>query len=152
MKEGVVKYVKIVKRLFIAFSVVALPALMVSLVFALNGIWACYIVAPVILLVWLVVYALYAMYVSMGAVLGVEIAGGSVNVKTKRKSFTYDVDGGCIDVKVKKNSFVCTFRNRNSQDKFIFYRRVLFSKYSEEQFTSDDIRPFYPAIDDLMLR
>ena len=152
MKEGVVKYVKIIKRLFIAFSIVVLPALMVSLVFAFSKVFAFYFIAPALFLLWVVVYGLYAMYVSMGTVLGVEIAGGTVNLTTKRKTFSYDLDGGCVDIKVRKNSFVGTFRTESSQDKFIFHRRVFFSKYSQEQFTVDDVRRFYPSIDDIMSR
>ena len=109
MKEGVVKYVKIIKRLFIAFSIVVLPALMVSLVFAFSKVFAFYFIAPALFLLWVVVYGLYAMYVSMGTVLGVEIAGGTVNLKTKRKTFSYDLDGGCVDIKVRKKIFGGTF-------------------------------------------
>ena len=55
MKEGVVKYVKIIKRLFIAFSIVVLPALMVSLVFAFSKVFAFYFIAPALFLLWVVV-------------------------------------------------------------------------------------------------
>ena len=37
MKEGIVRYVKICKKIFQIFSLVAIPALMVFLVFALNA-------------------------------------------------------------------------------------------------------------------
>jgi len=150
VKEGIVRYVKIIKRLFIAFSAVAIPALMVSLVFAFSKFFAFYFIAPAILLVWLVVYGVYAMRVSMGTVIGVEIAGGSVNLKTKRKTFTYDLENGCIRMKVSARAFVGTFVNQNSQDKFIFYRRVLFSRYGDEQFTADDLRPLCANIDSLV--
>ena len=49
-------------------------------------------------------------------------------------------------MKVYKNKFIGTFQTQNSRDKFTFYRRVLFSKYSEEQFTERDIEHFYPRI------
>lgn len=147
MKEGVLKYVNTVKKLFIAFSVVVLSAFMVSAVFAFNRFAAFYFIAPALLLLWLVVYGLYAMRVSMGTVIGVEIANEVVHLKTKRRTYTYDLERGCESVRIKNNKFVGTFATERSRDKFIFYRRVLFSKYHEEQFTVEDIARFYPKIE-----
>lgn len=147
MKEGILKYVNIVKKLYIAFSVVVLTAFMVSAVFAFNRIFAFYFIAPALLLSWLVVYGLYAMRVSMGTVIGIEVTNEVVHLKTKRKTYTYDVAAGCEGIKIKRNKFVGTFANDASRDKFLFYRRVLFSKYREEQFTVEDIAKFYPQIE-----
>ncbi len=145
MKEGVVKYVKIVKRLFIAVSVVAIPALMVSLVLAFSHRVLCYYLAPAIAVAYFVLYGYYALRVSLGTALSVETTDKVVHIKTKRKTFTYDLDGGCVSLKTYKNKFVGVFESQTSREKFVFYRRVLFSKYSEEQFTEEDLRPFLPA-------
>ena len=147
MKEGILKYVNTVKKLFIVFSVVVLSAFMVSAVFAFNRFAAFYIITPALLLLWLVIYGLYAMRVSMGTVIGIEIAGEVVHVKTKRRTYTYDLEHGCESIKVKNNKFIGTFATDRSRDKFIFYRRVLFSRYHEEQFTIEDIARFFPQIE-----
>ena len=147
MKEGILKYVKIIKRLFIAFTVIMVLAIMVSFVFAFNKVFAFYFIAPALLLAWLVVYGLYAMRVSMGTVIGIEVTKEVVHVKTKRKTFTYDLQRGCEKIVVKGNKFIGTFASQKNRDKFIFYRRVLFSKYQEEQFTKEDIALFYPKIE-----
>ena len=147
-KDGIVKYVGIVKKLFLALSFVAIPAFMVCLVLAFSGFKPFAFVAPAVGVGYLVIYGFYAMRVSMGTVLGVEVTDKVVHLKTKRKTFTYDVKRGCVGVKIYNNRFVCIFQTQDSRDGFIFYRRVLFSKYSEEQFTRDDLRAFYPAIDE----
>ena len=147
MKEGILKYVNIIKRLYIAFCVVMGVALMVCAVFAFNKFFAFYFITPALLLAWLVVYGLYAMRVSMGTVIGIEVTKEVIHLKTKRKTYTYDREKGCEDIKVKGNKFVGTFVTQHSRDKFIFYRRVLFSKYHDEQFTAADIALFYPEIE-----
>lgn len=146
MKEGILRYVNIVKKLFIAFSVVVLSAFMISMVFVFNKFFAFYFISPALLLVWLVAYGFYAMRVSMGTVIGVEVTPELVHLKTKRKTYTYDVKTGCEKIRAYKNKFVGTFSNSTSRDKFIFYRRVLFSKYESEQFTEEDVARFYPRI------
>ena len=146
MKEGILRYVKIMKRLFVIFSIVVLSAFMVCAVFAFNKIFAFYFIAPALLFLWLVVYGLYAMRVSMGTVIGIEVTNEVVHLKTKRKTYTYDRERGCEAIKIKGNRFIGTFSTQRSRDKFIFYRRVLFSKYHEEQFTKEDIARFFPEI------
>lgn len=148
MKEGILKYVKIMKRLYIAFTAVLFAGLMISLVYAFNRIFAFYIIAPALFLLWLAVYAFYALRVSMGTVVGVEVTDEVVHLKTKRKTYTYDRARGCESVKVKGNKFIGVFSNDKSRDKFIFYRRALFSSYRDEQFTVEDIAKFYPRIED----
>ena len=106
MKEGILRYVNTVKKLFVAFSVVVLGAFMVSAVFAFNKFFAFYFIAPALLLLWLVVYGLYAMRVSLGTVIGIEITKQVVHLKTKRKTYTYDVQNGCENIQVKGNKFV----------------------------------------------
>ncbi len=145
-KAGVVKYVRIMKKLFVIFSVIAVPAIMVCFVFMFSRYAAFYFISPALIVFYLIVYGLYAMRVSMGAVLEVHVTKEVVHIRTKRKTFTYDAQNGCVDMKVYKNKFVGTFQTQNSRDKFTFYRRVLFSKYSEEQFTERDIEHFYPRI------
>ena len=152
MKEGVLKFVKIIKRLFIIFSIVVLFAFMISAVFAFNKVLAFYFIAPGLLLLWLVVYGLYAMRVSMGTVIGVEVTSEVVHLKTKRKTYTYDRERGCEKIKVKGNKFIGTFSTQQSRDTFIFYRRVPFSKYHEEQFTKEDIARFFPQIEETDIR
>ena len=152
MKEGILKFVKIIKRLFILYSVVVLLAFMISAVFAFNKVFAFYFIAPALLLAWLVVYGLYAMRVSMGTVIGVEVTNEVVHLKTKRKTYTYDRERGCEKIIVKGNKFIGTFATQSSRDTFIFYRRVLFSKYHEEQFTAEEIARFYPKIEEMDIR
>lgn len=145
MKDGVLHYVKIVKKLFLAFSFIAIPAFMVSLVFAFGKSVPFYFIAPAIAVCYFVVYGFYAMHVSMGTVTGIEITDKVVHLKTPRKTFTYDVNMGCVEVKTFKNKFVGTFQTQNSRDKFIFYRRVLFTKSYIEQFTAEDVLSFFPS-------
>ena len=88
------------------------------------------------------------MYVSMGTVLSVEVTEQVVHVVTKRKTFTYDA-GSCVAVKAKSGRYVATFRGNDSQDSFIFYTRVPFTGRYEGAFTKEDLRAFYPAIDEV---
>lgn len=145
-KAGIVKYVGIVGKLFILFSCIAIPAFMVSLVFAFGGYLAACIVAPCLGVFYLTVYGFYAMNVSMGTAIGVEITDRVIHIKTKRKTFTYDARMGCVRVKTYRNKFVASFQTSDSRDKFIFYRRVLFSKYYEEQFTLGEMRKIFPGV------
>lgn len=145
MKSGIVKYVSVVRKMFILLSCIVLPAVMVMLVLAVSGYTMFAYLAPALLIVYFFLYGCYALRVSMGTVTGVEITKEVIHLYTKRKVFTYDAESGCVELKTYKNKFVGTFEGQGSRDKFIFYRRVLFSKYSEEQFTLAEIRNFYPA-------
>ena len=147
-KADIVRFVKIVKRLFLIFSVFAIAAEMVLLVFAFMGYLGCIIGACALGVGYIVVYAVYALRLSMGAALGIDVTDKVVHVKTKRKIFTYDVKRGCVGVKVKRNKFVATFETQDSRDSFTFYRRVWFSPHGAEQFTADEIRMFYPALEE----
>ncbi len=153
MKEGVKRYVKVMKSLFTAFCVIAVPALMVFLVLAFNRVEGMLFIwlSAALAILFFVVYGFYAMNVTMGTVIEVQYTNKMLYLKTPRKTYTYDMESGCVDMKVYKNKFVGTFETQDSRDKFIFYRRVLFSKYHEVQFTEDDIRPFYPLIDRAVL-
>ncbi len=152
MKAGILKFVKRMRLLFILFSVVCIPAFMVCLVFAVSGYFAFYIISPALAVLWIAVYATYALRVSMGLVISVETTDKVVYLQTKRKTFTYDVRMGCVDMKVYKNKFVGTFETQDSRDKFVFYRRVPLGKYSEEQFTEREIEKFYPRVGELPVR
>ena len=147
-KADIVKFVKIVKRLFLVFSVFAIAAEMVLLVFAFMGYLGCIIGACVLGVGYIVIYGVYALRFSMGAVLGIDVTDKVVHVKTKRKTWTYDVKRGCVGVKVKRNKFIATFQTQDSRDSFIFYKRVPFSPHGAEQFTADEIKMFYPALDE----
>lgn len=150
IKEKLLKFVKLARKLFIILSCVALPALMVCLVFAFSGAMAFYIITPVLFVAYLVLYGVYAMCFSMGVVIGLEVTDKVVHLKTKRKTFTYDVRMGCVEMKVHRNRFVGTFQTQDSRDKFTFYRRLPFGKYYEEQFTVQDIAAFYPDVYSLL--
>lgn len=145
MKEGIVRYVAFVKNLFVAFSAVVLPAIMVCLVFAFSRAAAFYIITPALAVLYFVAYGFYALNVSMGTVTGMQILGDTVTLVTGRKSFSYDAESGCVEVKTYPRKFVATFETENSRDKFIFYRRAPFSKNYQEQFTLAEIRRLYPA-------
>lgn len=145
-KHAVEKYVKTVKKMFIVFSVVALTAIMVCLLYAFMGYAAFWIIAPCALVFYLAVYAFYALRVSMGTAIGFETTDTVVYVRTKRKTYTYDVKRGCVGVKTTKRKFVCTFETQDSRDTFIFYRKAYFAKRYEDQFTADEIAAFYPKI------
>lgn len=149
MKEysGPLRYVKIMKKAFRIFAVFAIPAFMVFLVFALSGAAAFWIITPVFGVLFFVVYGLYAMRVSMGVVIGMELTDRVVHLKTNRKVFTYDVHRGCVAVKICGNRYICRFRTQDSSDSFIFYRRAPFSKFSDTQFSEADIRAFFPRFD-----
>lgn len=148
IKQSIKKYVDILKSLFVAFSVLVIPSFMVCLVYAFTGALAFCIIAPVLGVAYLVVYGCYALRISMGTVIGTEITDKVVHLKTKRKTFTYDVRMGCVDVKVKKNKFIATFQTQDSRDKFVFLRRFAVFGNGAEQFTVEEIRAFYPALDE----
>ncbi len=148
-KPAILNYVKIWKKFFVLFSIVAIPALMVCLVFAFMKAMAFWIITPAIFVVYLTVYGFYALRISMGAAIGFETTDKVVHVITKRKTYTYDVKRGCVGVKATKRRFVCTFETQDSTDKFTFYRRVMFAKRYEEQFTPEEIASFYPRIDEM---
>ena len=143
MKDGVEKYVKIVRQLFIIFNVIAIPAFMVSLVFAFSSFMAFYFIAPAVGILYFTVYGLYTMRVSLGVVIGMEVTDQVIHLKTRRKTFTYDAKRGCVAMKVYKNKFVGTFETQDSRDKFIFYRHPPFLPYSAEQFTAADMERIY---------
>ncbi len=144
-KAGIVHYVGVLKKIFIAYSAVMLLGIMFSLLFAFSGYLGFMILAPVLIVVHLAVYAFYALRITMGLALAVEVTPEVVHVKTKRRTYTYDAQKGCIAVKTYKNKFVCTFATQDSVDKFVFLRRAPFSKYYEEQFTAEEIAAFYPG-------
>ena len=144
-KEGVVKYVNIVKRLFMAFSIVMIPFFLFCLFLAVRPYAAFWIITPAVAVLYFVVYGFYAMRVSMGTALGFQIVGSTVRVQTKRKTFIYDLSDGEIFVKESSRKYIVTFRADGAQDSFIFYRRVAFTPYHEEQFTKEDIRLIYSA-------
>lgn len=135
--------------MFVIFSCVALPALMVCLIFAFSGYAAFWFIAPAVFVVYLVVYGVYALVISMGTVIGLETTDKVVYIKTKRKTYTYDVKRGCKKVKATRRKFVCTFETQDSRDKFTFLRKVLFAKSYEDQFTAEEIAAFYPAIENM---
>lgn len=145
MKEPIRRYVALVKKLFIVFSVVMIFFIMNALVFAFSGYLVFKILAPAAIVLYFTVYGLYALRVQMGTAIGIEVTNEVVHVKTKRKTFTYDVRCGCKSVKVKKNRFICIFETQDSRDSFIFYRKVPFAKAYEEGFTEEDIARFYSA-------
>ncbi len=148
IKQAIKKYVDVLKSLLVAFSVLVIPSFMVCLVYAFSGALAFCIIAPALGVVYLVVYALYALRISMGTVIGTEITDKVIHLKTKRKTFTYDVHTGCVNVKVKKNKFIATFQTQDSCDKFVFLRRFAVFGNGAEQFTVEDILAFYPALDE----
>lgn len=146
-KPDIVAFVKLVRRLFIAFSVIALPAEMVFLVFAFMGYIGCIVGAAVLGVGYIAVYAAYAMQISMGTVLGVELTDKVIHVKTRRKIFTYDARRGCVAVKVKHSHFIATFQTQDSRDSFVFFRRLPLSRTKAEQFTIEEMRTICPAFD-----
>ena len=152
-RTGPMKFVRLMKKLFILASCVLWPALMVLVALAIGLEGAPRVVygiaAGIVLILFFVIYGFYAMHVSMGTVLAVDTTDKVVHLTTKRSVFTYDVHRGCVAVVAKHRRFVCTFETQNSRDKFVFYTRAPFSKYSDSQFTEADIRRFYPAFDDL---
>ena len=151
-RRGPEKYVSVVKIALIIFSIAVFPVIMVLTAVACNledtlprVVYS--IVIAVLALGWLIAYGFYAMRVSMGTVLEVETNEKVVYLYTKRKVFTYDVKMGCVAVKVKGNRYICTFETQDSRDKFTFYRHAPFSKYSDAQFSDDDISSFCPAFE-----
>lgn len=147
-KPAILRYVKFWKKLFVIFSCVALPALMICLIYALIGYIGFWFVSAGIAVVYLVIYGLYAIFISMGTVIGFETNNSVVYVRTKRKTYTYDVKRGCKAVKANRRKFVCTFETQDSRDKFTFLRKVMFARSYEEQFTAEEIAAFYPAIEE----
>lgn len=147
MKSGAAKYVRVMKTAVTVFMILAIFATMMLLVYSFQGAEAyrpLFISLLVCVIVFsLFVYGFYALHVSMGTVLGIEVTDKVVHLITKRKTFTYDVKRGCVALKVKKNCYIGIFETQDSRDKFLFYRHAPFSKYSDEQFTEEDILQFY---------
>lgn len=146
MKEDIAKFVGKIKLLFVLLSVIAIPAIMICFVFAWGGIWYFWFIGSAVLVVYFIIYGLYALRISMGVVLGVEVTDKVIHLHTKRKTFTYDAKYGCKAVKVFPNRFVATFEAQDSRDNFTFYRHLPFKKYSAELFTEAEIDQFYPLI------
>ena len=144
-KENVANFVRLAKKVFVIFSCVMIVAIMVSLTFAFSRVFAFYIIAPLLIVLYLVAYAFYALRVSMSIVIAVEVTDQVIHLKTNRKTFTYDAKTGCVAVKENKGSFVGTFRTQDSEDKFVFLRHVPFTKRYEVAFTEDDMRLICPA-------
>ena len=145
MKEQpvILRYVRFVKKLFVALSCVVIPALMVCGVFAFIGYVGFWIVTPVLLVAYLAVYGWYALRVSMGTAVGTEITKEVVHIKTKRGIYTYDVRTGCVAIRETSRGWVATFRTQTSQESYIFYRRPPLSKPYETAFTAADIDAFW---------
>lgn len=59
-KAGVARYVSIVKKLFVAFSIVMIPLFLVSLAFAVMRFAAFFIITPAVGIIYFVVYGVYA--------------------------------------------------------------------------------------------
>lgn len=146
-KSGPTKYVSVMKKLIVIALVLAVVIAFPCLVLGLHASGGAKIiflvVAALVLVAYFVFYAFYALNVSMGTVLEIEVTDKVVHLITKRKTFTYDVKMGCVAVKAKGNRYVCTFETQDSRDKFIFYRRAPFTSFSDEGFTEEDIRRFY---------
>ena len=147
-KPTVANYVRLIKKLFVIFSCVMIPAIMVCLVFAFGGVFAFYFIAPVLILAYLIVYGLYAIRISMSVVIGLEVTDQVIHLKTKRKTFTYDAKTGCVAMKAKKGKFIGTFRTQDSEDKFIFLRHVPFTKHYDIAFSADEMRYLFPDFDE----
>ena len=146
-KQGAVKYVRLMRKLFTALSCVALPVFMVLLVFAFNGTAhgkpIFFSAAAVVLIGYFIAYGFYTMRVSLGTVLGIETTNEVVHLHTARKTYTYDVRMGCVGVKEHRNRFVAVFRTQDSRDNFTFYKHAPFSSFSDGQFSSGDISRFF---------
>lgn len=151
VRSGPAKYASRAKFLLILLSIAVFPAIMILTALACNvkgAACAVYsVVVALLALSWLIVYGVYSFRVSMGTVIGIEVTAKVVHLYTKRKTFTYDAHMGCVAVKVKRNRYVCTFETQDSRDSFLFYRHAPFSKYSDEQFTEEDIVSFCPAFE-----
>lgn len=145
MKEQptIIRFVRRIKKWFVIASCIAIPAIMVCVVFAFAGYIGFWIVTPVLLVVYLALYGWYALHVSMGTVIGMEAVGDVVHIKTRRGTFTYDAKKGCVAVREKRHRFIATFRTQTSQDSFTFYRRAPFSKPYETAFTDEDLALFW---------
>lgn len=145
-KTGAVKYTRMMKKLFVVFSIIALPAFFVLLMFGINGTSLGMPIflsaAAVVLVLYFVVYGFYSMRVTLGTVLGYETTNEVVHLHTARKTYTYDVHTGCVQLKEHRNRFVAVFETQDSRDTFTFFKRAPFSAFSDTQFSMDDIARF----------
>lgn len=155
IRSGSAKYVKIMGILISAVGIVILPALMITLVFAVQAEGSERVIfafsGAAMAIGFLVLYGLFSLNVWMGTVIGLRTTDQVVYLTTKRRVFTYDVRMGCVAVVKKGKRFVCTFETQNSRDKFIFFLHAPFSKYSDRQFTEEDIRSFCPNFDEVLV-
>ncbi len=144
MKEPIIRYVKSMKRIVLLICIPLLILILVSLLFAFNGVIGFMIIGGVAIIALFTVYGWYQLSFSMGTVISYERTKEVIHIHTRRKTFTYDAESGCINVKETPRKYICTFATEDSEDKFSFYKRVPFMKPYEECFTEADILKFYP--------
>lgn len=148
VRTGPNRFVKRMKRLFLVLSIVLIPVIMIVFVLAVNSAGGARIGffagGAAALILYLALYCVYAMKVSMSTVLALETTDKVVYITTKRGTYTYDVLMGCVGAVKKGKKVVCTFETMDSRDSFVFYLHAPLSKYSDGQFTEKDIRSFYP--------
>lgn len=127
-KEGIVRYVRTVRKLLIAFSAVAVPLFFVCLTFAIARYAAFWIITPVLGVLYFTLYGVYVMRVSLGTVLGVQLTEELIYVKTLRKTFAYDRREGCVSVTKKGKKICCDLPHAGrARQLFVLQPRALFA-------------------------
>ncbi len=144
MKEGILSYLKKIKTLYIILMVILTAGTLFCLPFATMLYLGYVIIAVVLIALIIVLKIVYSNKVSLGTVFEIRTNGDTLILRTSKQDFMYNLTNGCKKVKVRANKFICTFESGGFEDSFIFYKRAPFSKSDDIQFTSDDIRIFYP--------
>ncbi len=143
IKQPILRYVKLIRNIVTVVCALLAIFSLIALVYAFQGYMGYIILAPVGIVLFIAVYAVYASKISLDTVLGIEVAKNTVHIITKRKTFTYDLQSGCTEVKESDKKYVCTFVTQDSEDKFTFYKTVPFKKPYEVCFEDRDIGVFF---------
>jgi len=152
VKEGVLQYLKKAKTIYTVINVILIMLMGGSFIvltqfFSYMGMRILFIsILAVSLGIFIAAHIVYNNKIAMGAVFECVIHKNTITLRTAKKNFTYDLSEGCKSVQVKANSYVCLFVDATDADTFIFYKRAPLVKNPATQFSEDEIRTFYPAL------
>jgi len=158
MKEGVLKYLKNAKIIYTVINVILIILLGFAFVILTQfyrylGILILLASALVIELALLIAaHIYYNSKIAMGAVFEIVINKSTITLRTAKKDFTYDLTEGCKSVQDKGNRYVCLFADASDADTFIFYKRAPLTKNPATQFSEEEIKLFYPLIDEVKIK
>lgn len=147
MKEDILNYLKKINVLYTIANVVLILSTIVCVLFITIPPHSIFLMLVAAILIVLNVFLRikYNLSVSMGVVYEISVSGNTLSFKTKKVTYSYDLDKTiCDNIQIENNKFVCTFVRGNEKDKLTFYRYLPFSNFRNEQFTKEEIAFFCP--------